>query len=44
MTNSEMRALLKDLYACQNPHTCPHGRPVAVLLDIPQLERIFGRR
>ena len=44
MTNSEMRALLKDLYACQNPQTCPHGRPVAVLLDIAQLERIFGRR
>ncbi len=44
MTNSEMRTLLKDLYACQNPHTCPHGRPVAVLLDEAQLERIFGRR
>jgi DNA mismatch repair protein MutL len=44
MTNSEMRNLLKDLYACQNPQTCPHGRPVAVLLDIAQLERIFGRR
>ncbi|MCX6675130.1 MAG: DNA mismatch repair endonuclease MutL [Methanothrix sp.] len=44
MTNNEMRTLLKDLYACQNPHTCPHGRPVAVLLDEAQLERIFGRR
>jgi DNA mismatch repair protein MutL len=44
MTDSEMRTLLKDLYACQNPHTCPHGRPVAVLLDEAQLERIFGRR
>jgi DNA mismatch repair protein MutL len=44
MTNSEMRMLLKDLYACQNPHTCPHGRPVAVFFDIAQLERIFGRR
>ena len=44
MTGSEMRTLLKDLYACQNPHTCPHGRPVAVLLDEAQLERIFGRR
>lgn len=44
MSNAEMRKLLKNLYACQNPHTCPHGRPVAVLLDIAQLERIFGRR
>lgn len=44
MSNAEMRKLLKNLYACQNPNTCPHGRPVAVLLDIAQLERIFGRR
>jgi DNA mismatch repair protein MutL len=44
MTDSEMRTLFRDLYACQNPHTCPHGRPVAVLLDEAQLERIFGRR
>lgn len=44
MSNAEMKRLLKDLYACQNPHTCPHGRPVAVLLDMAQLERIFGRR
>jgi DNA mismatch repair protein MutL len=44
MTNSEMMALLKDLYACQNPNTCPHGRPVAVFLDEGQLERIFRRR
>lgn len=44
MTNGEMRTLLKDLYACENPQTCPHGRPVAVLLDIAQLERFFGRR
>lgn len=44
MSNAEMRTLLKNLYACQNPQTCPHGRPVAVLLDVAQLERIFGRR
>lgn len=44
MTSIEMRKLLKDLYSCQNPHTCPHGRPVAVFLDTAQLERIFGRR
>lgn len=44
MSNGEMRTLLKDLYACENPQTCPHGRPVAVLLDVARLERIFGRR
>ena len=40
----EMDALLKDLYACQNPLTCPHGRPVAVVLTPEELERLFFRR
>lgn len=44
MSKIEMITLIKDLYSCQNPHTCPHGRPVAVLLDEAQLERIFQRR
>jgi len=44
MDSYEMKTLISDLYSCQNPHTCPHGRPVAVLLDEAQLERIFQRR
>jgi DNA mismatch repair protein MutL len=44
MNSSEMKTLIRDLYSCQNPHTCPHGRPVAVLIDEAQLERIFQRR
>jgi DNA mismatch repair protein MutL len=44
MNSSQMKTLLRDLYSCQNPHTCPHGRPVAILLDGGQLERIFQRR
>jgi DNA mismatch repair protein MutL len=40
----EMTALLKDLNACQNPLTCPHGRPVAVVLTPEELERLFFRR
>jgi DNA mismatch repair protein MutL len=44
MTTAEMRALVKELYACRNPYTCPHGRPVAVLLDQDHLERIFERK
>jgi DNA mismatch repair protein MutL len=44
MNSHEMKTLITDLYSCQNPHTCPHGRPVAVLLDEAQLERIFQRR
>jgi len=38
------RQLLKDLFACDNPLTCPHGRPVMVVIDRAQLESLFHRR
>lgn len=44
LTLEEMKELLKRLYACESPRTCPHGRPVAVVMDDEQLERFFGRR
>jgi DNA mismatch repair protein MutL len=40
----EMAALLKGLNACQNPITCPHGRPITVVLTPAELERLFFRR
>jgi DNA mismatch repair protein MutL len=39
-----MKRLLKDLFACNNPLTCPHGRPVMVVIDRGQLETLFQRR
>lgn len=39
----EQKALLKDLEACQNPRTCPHGRPTMIHLSVDLLERKFGR-
>ncbi len=39
----EMRELLQRLERCTNPHTCPHGRPIMILLTPGQLERQFGR-
>jgi DNA mismatch repair protein MutL len=44
LTLVEMHKLLMELYDCQNPLTCPHGRPVMVTIDQPQLERLFARR
>ncbi len=44
LTVVEMHRLLSDLYACQNPFTCPHGRPVIVIINPGQLERFFARR
>jgi DNA mismatch repair protein MutL len=39
----EMRALVVDLLACDNPYTCPHGRPIIIELSNRDLDRKFGR-
>ena len=40
---SEMEAMIRQLEACTNPHTCPHGRPTLIHLSVAQLARQFGR-
>ena len=44
MTHDEMTALTRQLEQCQQPHTCPHGRPTIIHLSGTRLEREFGRR
>jgi DNA mismatch repair protein MutL len=44
LSYSEMKKLIEDLQRCNNPLTCPHGRPVMVTMGDSQLERLFGRR
>lgn len=39
----EQTELLRQLEACENPRTCPHGRPTVLHLSAAQLERQFGR-
>ena len=36
--------LLQDLLRCENPRTCPHGRPTMIHIPVDLLERKFGRR
>ncbi len=36
--------LLADLLACENPRTCPHGRPTMIHIPVDVLEKRFGRR
>lgn len=40
---TQMRALVDELLACENPYTCPHGRPVIIELPNNDLDRKFGR-
>lgn len=40
----EMRQLVRQLEACRNPGSCPHGRPTMLMLSRMQLEKEFGRR
>ena len=40
----EMRHLIQQLEASDQPRTCPHGRPTVVRFDEVHLERMFGRR
>ena len=44
LSEAEMRALLEQLEATPNPHTCPHGRPTMVHYSSYHVERGFGRR
>lgn len=40
----ELRALLQDMFQCEMPYCCPHGRPTLIQISYPELERKFGRR
>ncbi len=40
---AEIQALLGDLSKCDNPFSCPHGRPVFVKLSKYDVEKLFRR-
>lgn len=39
----EMDALINDLRKCDNPYTCPHGRPTTIFYSNYELEKMFKR-
>ncbi len=43
LTNHEMERLHKDLFSCDTPYVCPHGRPVILEMTITDLDKKFGR-
>jgi DNA mismatch repair protein MutL len=44
MTGEEQRELVRLLEACEQPRTCPHGRPTMVHVSSDVLARQFRRR
>jgi len=43
LNENEVTTLMKDLAACENPYTCPHGRPVVVRIALREIEKWFRR-
>jgi DNA mismatch repair protein MutL len=44
LSREEMSELARGLEECDQPSTCPHGRPTMIHLSSSHLEREFGRR
>ncbi len=40
----QMTKILKQLYNCTLPFTCPHGRPTMMKFSVPELEKKFKRK
>ena len=43
LSAEKMQWLLDELFRCQNPYTCPHGRPIILRLNIEEVLRGFKR-
>jgi DNA mismatch repair protein MutL len=43
LDDEELEELLVQLSKCDNPYTCPHGRPVFLKLTRSDIERLFKR-
>jgi len=43
ITTPRIRAILDELGQCENPYTCPHGRPTIIKFTLRELEKKFRR-
>jgi len=43
MTDTAMSALIDQLFACETPYFCPHGRPTMITLSLEELDKRFER-
>ncbi|MBU5669047.1 DNA mismatch repair endonuclease MutL [Peptoniphilus sp. MSJ-1] len=43
LSNLEIEELIKSLKNCDNPYTCPHGRPTIIEVSISTIAKLFLR-
>ena len=43
INKNEIQKLLHDLENCENPYTCPHGRPTIIKFTQQEIEKLFLR-
>jgi DNA mismatch repair protein MutL len=43
LSPKEMRSLIDQLFACEMPYACPHGRSTIVKIPIEELDKRFSR-
>jgi DNA mismatch repair protein MutL len=43
MSSDECLALWRELNDCEQPWTCPHGRPTVMAMPLKKLTSFFGR-
>lgn len=43
ISNIEIKSLLRDLAKCENPYSCPHGRPTVIEITKKDIEKQFLR-
>ncbi len=44
ISKTEALQLLQSLDSCENPYSCPHGRPTIVQLSLSDMEKLFKRK
>jgi DNA mismatch repair protein MutL len=44
LTAEEMETVVSELFAADQPFSCPHGRPTVLMMSDLELEKRFGRR
>lgn len=43
LSSEEMEQLIADLFRCNVPYYCPHGRPTLIKISLDEIEKMVGR-